>query len=868
MRKKMFIFFYFLLFTGSFGYAQISENFNDGEFTNNPTWLGSTSDFIVNSSFQLQSNNTVANSSYYLSTASSIATAAQWEFYLRISFNPSSANYVDAYLTASASDLSLNSTSGYFVRIGNTDDEISLYRKDATGTAIKIIDGVNGTLNNSNNFMKIKVVRDAANQWILFRDFSGTGNSYTSEGSVTDATYNSSSYFGFFIKQSTAGFFQRHFFDDIDIKNYVPDISPPVILSSTAITSTTIDVLFNEPVDGTTGAEASNYSAGNGLGMPVAAIIDAQNASLVHLTFGNTFTSGLIFNLTVNGVKDLAGNTIINGASTFSFYIPKPYDVVIDELFPDPNPTVSMPLTKFLELKNITSFPINLQGWQLIDGSSIATLPSYNLRPDSFVIICAASSAASFLPYGPTLGVANFPSMNISGATILLKSSANKNIHAVQYDLSSYKNELKKDGGWTLEMIDTKNPCEGSSNWKASTDASGGTPGQKNSVDGINKDESSPKLLRAFASTPTSITLVFGEPLDSLKAATISNYNFDNGLAVASAIPVAPFFDKVNITFNNSILAGTVYSVTAKNITDCGGNIIGEKNTTKFGIAQFADSLDLVINEILFNPLPAGVDYVELYNRSSKIIDLSKIYIANRNNSNAISSIQQVYGESNLIFPKEFALLTTDIDAVKKQYFTTNSDVFLKMSNMPAFPDDKGNAIILNGQGNIVDEVNYSDKWHFALLHNTEGVSLERIDYEGPSAQSNFHSAATSVGYGTPGQKNSQYKLNEEAHGEVAVTPDIFSPDNDGNVDFATINYSFPSAGYVANITIFDALGHPVRYLQRNALSGIKGYYLWDGLGDKNRKLPQGIYIIFTEIFNKEGKKKQFKNTIVLARRF
>jgi hypothetical protein len=93
MRKKMFIFFYFLLFTGSFGYAQISENFNDGEFTNNPTWLGSTSDFMVNSSFQLQSNNTVANSSYYLSTASSIATAAQWEFYLRISFNPSSANY-------------------------------------------------------------------------------------------------------------------------------------------------------------------------------------------------------------------------------------------------------------------------------------------------------------------------------------------------------------------------------------------------------------------------------------------------------------------------------------------------------------------------------------------------------------------------------------------------------------------------------------------------------------------------------------------------------------------------------------------------------------------------------------------------------
>jgi hypothetical protein len=39
-------------------------------------------------------------------------------------------------------------------------------------------------------------------------------------------------------------------------------------------------------------------------------------------------------------------------------------------------------------------------------------------------------------------------------------------------------------------------------------------------------------------------------------------------------------------------------------------------------------------------------------------------------------------------------------------------------------------------------------------------------------------------------------------------------------------------------------------------------------LDDKNRKLPQGIYIIYTEIFNTEGKKKAFRNTVVLGRRF
>ena len=174
--------------------------------------------------------------------------------------------------------------------------------------------------------------------------------------------------------------------------------------------------------------------------------------------------------------------------------------------------------------------------------------------------------------------------------------------------------------------------------------------------------------------------------------------------------------------------------------------------------------------------------------------------------------------------------------------------------------------IILNNQGAVVDEVKYSDKWHFPLISNTEGVSLERIDYDAASVQSNFHSAATSAGYGTPGYKNSQYRPYEEVARYNNRYPRIFSPDNDGTDDFATINYSFPSPGYVANITIFDATGRAVRYLQRNSLSGIKGYYRWDGLDDKNRKLPQGIYIIYTEIFTTEGKKNNLK--MRLLRRF
>ena len=387
-------------------------------------------------------------------------------------------------------------------------------------------------------------------------------------------------------------------------------------------------------------------------------------------------------------------------------------------------------------------------------------------------------------------------------------------------------------------------------------------------MDASNPDKTSPKLLRAFAIDNLNIALVFDESLDSAKGATVASYSVSDGIGVPqSAITVVPVFDKANLNLNTPLAANKVYNVTASGVTDCAGNVIGSKNSARIGLSSVADSFDIVINEILFNPKSGGVDYVEIYNRSQKIIDAKQLYIANRNSTNVINSIQQLTTESILLFPGDFLVITEDPIIVMQQYVTTNPDAFLQISSMPSFSDDKGDVIILNAQGKIIDEVMYSDKWHFPLISNTEGVSLERIDYNAPSVQSNFHSAATSVGYGTPGYKNSQFRIDQKLQGEITVTPEIFSPDNDGIDDFASINYIFPSAGYVANITIFDASGRPVRYLQKNALSGINGSYVWDGLGEKQQKLQQGIYIIYTEIFNTDGKKKQFKNTIVLARR-
>ena len=546
------------------------------------------------------------------------------------------------------------------------------------------------------------------------------------------------------------------------------------------------------------------------------------------------------------------------------------FDVVIDEIMADPTPQVLLPNNEWIELRNTSSTAFNLSGWRIGDATGQSgSMPVYTLLPDSFVIVCTASAVSAMSAYGPTIAVTSFPSLDNTGDVIYLRSPQNKIIHAVSYTDAWYKNELKKDGGWTLEMIDTKNPCSGFTNWKASVDVKGGTPAKKNSADAANTDAIAPQLLRAFATDSVNIVLIFDEPLDSLKAAAIANYTISDGIGVPqSAVATAPTFDKVNLKLNTPLLRNKVYTITATIVTDCAGNIIGNKNIVRVGLSEIADSLNIVINEILFNPPSNGTDYIEIYNRSNKIIDLKQTYIANRSSTGVISSIKQLSAESLLFFPQDLMVITEDPTIIKRDFITKNMDAFVTVASMPSFNDDKGDVIILNAQGNIADELLYDEKWHFKLIDNREGVALERIDYNAPTQQpDNWHSAATSVGYGTPTYKNSQYKINDGVQGDITVTPEIVSPDNDGIDDFATITYNFPSPGYVANITVFDANGRVVRYLQRNALCGITGNYRWDGLGEKNQKLPVGIYIIYTEVFNLSGKKKQFKNTIVLARR-
>ena len=138
-------------------FGQLNENFSDGDLTRDPPWSGNVSQFqITSSALQLAAEPT--STTAWISTPFVSDQNTIWEFSVTMAFNPSSSNYCRVFLTSDQSDLSA-ALNGYFVMIGNSTDEISLYRQTGT-TRTRIIDGLDGRVNLDNVSVWVKITRN------------------------------------------------------------------------------------------------------------------------------------------------------------------------------------------------------------------------------------------------------------------------------------------------------------------------------------------------------------------------------------------------------------------------------------------------------------------------------------------------------------------------------------------------------------------------------------------------------------------------------------------------------------------------------------------------------------------------------------
>ncbi|MBK0383193.1 lamin tail domain-containing protein [Pedobacter sp. SD-b] len=867
MRKFLLV---FILFTSKVAFSQVNENFSDGDFTQNPAWQAdAVSNFTVVNG-QLRSNSTTLNSNFYISTPNSKALNCTWAFDVNLQFATSGANYVDVYLISNVADLKSTNINGYFLRMGNTNDEVALYKRSGnTGTSVKIIDGRDGSVSSSsNNPFKFKITRESNGNFTLERDSTGTGNSFISEGSVIDNTFTTTSSFGFFIQQSTASFQQKHFFDNIVIQDIIPDVTPPVLNTANTTNGTNITLNFNEPLDANDAAIANHYNITPGNIQPSSVTV---NGAVATLNLANQLATGN-YTVTVSSVKDIKGNTAAPQSKGFAYHKPytaQPNDIVINEIFADPSPQVDLPTMEFVELWNRSTEDISLAGFKYSDPTTIATFGNDSIKANSYLIICAKADTLEFKKFGKVIGLSPWPTLNNSGDLITLANQNGTILSQVNYFDTFYKDAVKKNGGWTLELIDPNSTCKPSQNYSASIDPTGGTPGRQNSIYLSNQTTAPLQLLSASVKDNKTILLTFNRGLDSLQATLPSHYMINNGVGQPqTAIPLSPSFSTVELDYAQALNRNQTYTVTVNGVSDCGVNTITNQTLELVYPALIAKG-DVLINEVLYNPKSGGVDFVEVYNNSDKILDFKDLKIATKDAvKDSVVSIKIVSGNTLLFRPKTYWVITTNPDTVKAQYQTQNNN-FIKLSSLPSYSDVSGSVILLNKDSSKLDQLDYNKNMQFALLKDLNGVSLERSSFSQPTnAVGNFRSAAASVGYATPGYKNSQFLEDVTPVEEISFASKTFSPDNDGYQDVLQILYQFSKPNYAANVTIYNDQGVLIRKLIQNQTLATSGQWIWDGLDQTSQKAKTGIYIIYTEIFDLNGNVKKFKNTAVLAGKF
>lgn len=859
--KKIFIILV-ALFYASVCRAQLSDDFADGNLTNNPEWTADNAANWMVVSNQLRSNSATPSSSFYITTPSAKATDAQWDFWVNLQFNTSSANFVDVFLAVDQSNLLSATLNGYFVRIGGTPDEISLY-KIVNGTASILINGADGVTNSTNNLLRIKVIRDTDNLWTLQRDATG-GASYFTEGSVIDNTFSTSQFFGIRVQQSTASFFNRHFFDDIYAGEIIVDNAPPTIQFLGVENPYQVHVGFDESLQAASAQNVANYSASNGLGFPATAQLQPDQ-KMVLLTFTLEFQSGVTNLLTVTNISDVAGNVMAETTLPFSFATAASYkDIILSEIFADPTPQVGLPDAEFVELYNRSANPIDLAGWKFTDGSSTATLPTQIILPGQYLTLTATANATLYTTFGNVLGVANFPTLNNAGEALRVYAPGNQLIDSVNFNLGWYADEDKQAGGWTLELIDVNNSCGEENNWTASEAAQGGTPGAVNSVNANKPDLTGPRLLAVAVITDSELLLTFDEKLE--KPITAQLFSIVPDVAITSAQLVVPSLRQIKLLLSGNLQPKQLYILTIAGLRDCAGNEIQQThNQKKFALPEVAEAGDILLNEILFNPRPGGVDFVEIVNVSDKYINLKNWSLANYEDE-TIGNARAITTQDIILAPGLFMAITSDGAVLKNQYPAGVESNFL-ITTIPSMNDDAGSIALISDTNLILDYLVYDDDFHTSILKDTEGVSLERISTTvSASNPSNWKSASSAAGYATPGYINSNSKPDVDlGEDQIIIEPEIFSPDRPGQ-DFTQIQFKFEQTGWVANVKIADQQGRVIKELANNETLGYEGFFRWDGDRADGTRVRMGYYVVWFEVFQLDGKVKTFRKRVVVTR--
>src|SRR5690606_15848133 len=377
--------------------------------------------------------------------------------------------------------------------------------------------------------------------------------------------------------------------------------------------------------------------------------------------------------------------------------------------------------------------------------TTIRTLPEHLLEPGAFVILCHPENVPLFDPFGDVLGVASFVALTNSTDSLTLLNPEGEVIDVVVYSDSWYNDSEKAGGGWSLELINPETPCSGSQNWTASNDPNGGTPGEQNSAYDTTPDITPPGLTDFSIVDAQNILLFFSESIDpeSVETATIT---IDPPVGINEASLITD--QSIQLLLDAPIDTAVAYTITIEGITDCPGNEIAGDNSIEILIGFTPGLYEVVINEIMADPSPVvglpDIEYIELYNRTDKLFDLSGANISGAS-----------FQPNTFIEPEGYLVLVSPGTAGLFENFPS----VVEMASMSStFLTNSGKELnFVNAAGELIDRVNYSLSWYNNAGKTDGGWSLERINPEEPCRAGDNWRASVAQAGGTPGTRSEEH---------------------------------------------------------------------------------------------------------------
>jgi hypothetical protein len=545
-------------------------------------------------------------------------------------------------------------------------------------------------------------------------------------------------------------------------------------------------------------------------------------------------------------------------------------DLIITEVMARPNAITQVPDSEYTEIYNPGSNAISLSGFTYSDPTRTLALPNISIAPGEYILLVPRTRVAlwdSFRPQVRIIDLSPWPTLLVGGTELTLRGPAGELVYHLAYRDTWYKDAIRAQGGFSLEMIDTDNFCIEEPNWRASQDPSGGTPGRANSVRGSVTDQIGPSLSRVSLQGTNRLRLIFDERLDPASA-FMANYQFEPAITSFEISIAEPRFNEITLTLANPLSEGVFYRLQVEGIHDCSGNVIRpEASKARFGLPSPVELGDVVINEILPNPRTGGVKFVEIYNTSAKVLNLQNWRLANLSQGQP-ANFRSISTDVLLLGPNDYMVFTDDPNILAREYPKGDASKYIRLT-LPSYPQASGNVVLIDGGTTVLDLLSYTERFHHRLTREPRGISLERISPRGETNDpENWTSGVQSEGFATPGRRNAQ-TLREDLMAEhFSIEPKVFAPDSPGTPNFATVRYQFDTPGRIATITLFDVSGRRIKRLAENEGLGTEGFFVWDGTDESGAKVRIGYYVLVFEVYDLDGRFSSFKDTVVVATRF